>query len=216
MNTIVTTNTNEIINDDVIWQKRAIQIRNKVIKDRKAVKYLLSTEINRLFEYELDSNKLMLYKMLWSTGVRLNELLALKVSDVTFDDDLTYINVRTAKRKDLVYRQIDIMDQKIVQQLKIYISTNRIKSYNKLFTITDRTVENWLKNLQKIAESDGVTFQFNITPKVFRHSYAIHLFYNRISDKIISKNLGHKYFRSTEVYMNILAIESASMRRILF
>lgn len=198
------------------WQERAIAIRNRVVKSGTELKYLLSSEIHQFFNYELDNNKLMLYKILWCTGVRVGEVLELKVKDVTFDKHLKdYITVRTLKTKKTEYRQVDL-DTNISHQLSIYIETNKLKTNDKLFNVTKRTVENWIRGTQQKAESDGVTFPITITPKVFRHSYAIHLLYNGYPEKIISKNLGHKRLKTTEIYTDILAIETANLRNIQF
>jgi len=205
------------------WQVRAIKVRNMVIdRGGSSVKYLLSSEIHKFFEYEFNSNKLMLYWFLWTTGVRISEALALRVRDIKFDEisdhnALSYVNVKTAKTKkdEDEYRHIELND-KMVRKLKVYIQTNRLKEHDFLFNVKYLTAFNWIKQTQKRAESDGVTFPIKITPHVFRHSYAMHLYYNGVDQKIISKLLGHKQFKTTEVYTNILAIEAINMRNIEF
>lgn len=200
------------------WQLQAVELRNRIMKTGTAkLKYLLAVEIHQFFSYELDSNRLMLYRFLWNTGARISEALELKVKDITIGETMMYVTIKTAKLKknDPEYRNVDL-NPELIHQLKMYIKTNNLKMTDNLFNVTYHTFLNYLKYTQRSAESDGVTFPIKITPNVFRHSYAVHLYYNRVDKKIISKNLGHKQFRTTEIYTDILAIETAFLRDIKF
>lgn len=201
-------------------QMEAIKIRNRIIAENQECKYLLPVEMAVFIRSELDSNKRLLYTLLYATGARISELLQVKVNDVKFDE-LTYIQLYTAKmnaknRTKTTKNPVRVVDieKSISEKLKSYIYTNKIKGHETLFNITSRTAENWCKSTQKtLLERDDVTLPFNVTPKVFRHSFAINHLYSGTNIKIISKYLGHKEFKTTEVYTSILAIETALKRQ---
>jgi len=205
------------------WQVRAIKVRDMLVKSGDInVKYLLPSEIHTLFEYEFDDKKLMLYWFLWATGTRIGEALAVKVSDIVFDESksdkpLNYVNIKNAKvwAGKKKYRQLEINDF-MVKKLKIYIETNKLKPHNFLFKVKYRAAFNWIEKTQKKAELDGVKFPLKITPHVIRHSFAMYMYYHNVDKQIISKLLGHKQISSTEIYTDINAIEAINMRNIEF
>ncbi|ECN3840717.1 tyrosine-type recombinase/integrase, partial [Salmonella enterica subsp. enterica serovar Newport] len=47
-----------------------------------------------------------------------------------------------------------------------------------------------------------------VTPHTFRHSYAMHLLYCGIEPLTLKKLLGHRSFKSTQVYLDVLALEA--------
>ncbi|HHQ6236920.1 TPA: tyrosine-type recombinase/integrase [Klebsiella pneumoniae] len=51
-------------------------------------------------------------------------------------------------------------------------------------------------------------FSVPVTPHTFRHSYAMHLLYCGIEPLKLKKLLGHRSFKSTQVYLDVLALEA--------
>jgi len=71
----------------------------------------------------------------------------------------------------------------MVRKLKTYIKTNKLKPHNLVFSVKYRTAFNWLEQTQKKAERNGVKFPIKITPHVFRHSFAMNMYYNNVDKK---------------------------------
>jgi integrase len=65
-----------------------------------------------------------------------------------------------------------------------------------------------VSRLQAECEALGIRFSIaGITPRTFRHSYAMHLLYSGASPQTLQEYMGHRDFKSTQVYTRIRALE---------
>lgn len=92
---------NNIINADLEYYKKLVHLeliqqkqsemikrRNHLIQfDINAPKYLLEPEIKQFFDFVDNYNELMLFKLLWITGARINEALLLTPANFIFGID---------------------------------------------------------------------------------------------------------------------------------
>ncbi|EGR0263945.1 TPA: site-specific integrase [Vibrio cholerae] len=74
--------------------------------------------------------------------------------------------------------------------------------------ISDQTARNWLKEIERVAREHGIELMIGLSPKVFRHSCAIHMLLNRMPLSLIQKHLGHQYPKNTNIYTNLLALDN--------
>lgn len=142
-------------------------------------------------------------ELLYATGIRVSELITLKVSDVNLD--IGYLNCmhRGANRVIPVYSMA-------VDAIKAYISRGR----SRLPEINDTEVlflnqngymltrQGFWKIIKYYKECAGI--QKEITPHTLRHSFAIHLLENGADLKSIQEMLGHTDISSTQVYEKII------------
>jgi len=67
------------------------------------------------------------------------------------------------------------------------------------------------------AARDGVTFSLStITPKNFRHSFAMHLIQNHEPLKVVQTYMGHTDAASTEIYTKVFALDVGFAREVRF
>lgn len=85
-----------------------------------------------------------------------------------------------------------------------------------MWKTTDRTVRNWLTQAVDDAARNGVRFSTDISPYIFRHSFAMHLIYGHVHPKILQGLMGHEKYESTEVYLRIFALDVAASHQIRF
>ena len=217
-------------------QLEMIKKRNHLIQfDINAPKYLLEPEIKQFFDFVDNSNELMLYKILWVTGARISEALLLTPAHFIFGIDSCLMSLPTQKKRKLVgkkeitdengikkihkiyesargVRHIEITknnnsQRDFIGELNRYIVTNKIGKDDLLFNYTRFQVGRRMEKVQLVAESNGVTFPFEITPHTFRHSFAMNLVYNNLDEKIIQRYLGHSRIESTRKYTQIFHLE---------
>ncbi|EJG3990271.1 tyrosine-type recombinase/integrase, partial [Salmonella enterica] len=55
-----------------------------------------------------------------------------------------------------------------------------------------------------------------VTPKTFRHSFAVHLLYNHISERELQEFMGHTRAESTQVYTRIFTLDASTRQSITF
>ncbi len=142
-------------------------------------------------------------ELLYATGVRVSELVHLKITDVDLSG--RYIKVRGKGAKE---RFIPI-SEKAVSVLKEYIDKARAKFDKKkgspyLF-LNNRGLpfsrQGFWKMLKSYAKKAGI--KKKITPHIIRHSFATHLLRNGADLRSIQMMLGHSDISTTQIYTHI-------------
>ncbi len=141
---------------------------------------------------------------LYSCGLRVSELISLKLSDLFFDQG--FIKVLGKGKKE---RLVPI-SQKAVKEIEIYI--NQFRNHHKI----DRQYEDilflnrWGRKLTRVmiftivktlAQITGL--KKNISPHTFRHSFASHLIDGGADLRAIQEMLGHESIITTEIYTHL-------------
>ena len=150
-----------------------------------------------------ERNRAML-ETLYSCGLRVSELVTLKLSDLFFDEGFIKITGKGNKQR---FVPIGGFTQKYIA---IYIEAERSKltiqkgHEDTLFlnrrgkSLTRAMVFTIIKDL---AKKTGLTKV--ISPHTFRHSFATHLLENGADLRSIQLMLGHESITTTEIYMHI-------------
>jgi len=176
---------------------------------RKLPDTLSENEINQLIEAidlskpEGARNKAML-ETLYGCGLRVSELIGLKISDLFFDEDFIKVTGKGDKQR---FVPISEINKKYINIYKneIRVHLNIQKEYQDILFLNRRgkqltraMVFTIVKNL---AEKIGL--QKNISPHTFRHSFATHLLENGADLRAIQQMLGHESITTTEIYMHV-------------
>lgn len=141
---------------------------------------------------------------LYGCGLRVSELVDLKLSDLFFDegfikvtgkgDKQRFVPIGTTTIKYLnIYRKQVRIHQDIEPSAMDTVFLNRRgKSLTRamIFTI-----------IKQLAEKAGI--RKNISPHTFRHSFATHLLENGADLRAIQQMLGHESITTTEIYTHI-------------
>lgn len=218
-------------NNNTLWHQidwnRAITLRRMVITSNSGPMYLLAPEVSALLWYLEDLRQLAYFSTLWNTGARPNEGLALTRQDFDLNDIQPFVGLRTLKQRnrgrgrpgknEAVKRTIPLFDSaytKLIRQL--FASFPQAKSAP-IWPESHDTVGRWLKRAVDRAARDGVTFSLPvINPKTFRHSFAVHLLYNRVHERELQELMGHQCAESTQVYTRIFTLDVAAGNHITF
>ena len=150
--------------------------------------------------------------LIYSCGLRLNEALSLKVSDV--DDSRKVIRV---KGKGDKIREIPLSD-KILEELRVYWRFFHFSLY--LFpSPTDETrmiSQNTITQAFKLAcHEAGIKNKPRATIHSLRHSFATHLMENGVNLRVIQGLLGHKSLNTTAIYTHLADKSDQLLRRTL-
>lgn len=163
------------------------------------------------FEPKMVSKKLQLFRnkvileMLYSCGMRVSELINLKLSDLFFDEG--FIRV-IGKGNKMRFVPINYNTQELVQD---FISNKRLKISNPVvgqedFLFLNRRGKKLTRNMifmivKENAQKAGI--EKNISPHTFRHSFATHLLENGADLRAIQQMLGHESITTTEIYTHL-------------
>ena len=141
-------------------------------------------------------------ELMYSSGIRIDEVSKLKVTDIDFDRNV--VIVRNGKGgKD----RIGYLNEYEANILKIFInemgeSLTRDERIDSLFGFKDvKALESFLnKNLTKIGELTGIG---RFTSHNFRHCLGFHLLRRGSDMRYIQLILGHDDLKSTAVYTKV-------------
>jgi integrase/recombinase XerD len=176
---------------------------------RKLPDTLSETEINSLIaaidlsKPEGERNRAII-ETLYGCGLRVSELINLKLSDLYFDEDFIQVTGKGNKQR---FVPISGINQKYIN---IYRNEVRVhlpiqKEYEDIVFLNRRgkqlTRAMIFTIVKQLAEKVGL--QKNISPHTFRHSFATHLLENGADLRAIQQMLGHESITTTEVYMHV-------------
>jgi len=164
-------------------------------KENKIPIVLTKEEILRLFEStETLKSKLML-QLLYSSGLRVSELVNLKKEDINFSENIGWVRAGKGK-KDRMF----VFSKKLSKKLQRFIDKHQ--DFDFLFSkgrhLTTRNIQ---KIVQKAAKKAGINKQ--VHPHSLRHSYATHLLEAGVDIRKIQILLGHASLNTTELYTHI-------------
>ena len=143
-------------------------------------------------------------EIMYSCGLRVSELCALRLSDVYPDEEFISVIGKGGKQRlvPLSSRAIDELnaylpirsriDIRPGEEDYIFISERRGKSLSRI------TVFHIVKELAALA---GIGK--NVSPHTFRHSFATHLLEGGANLRVIQTMLGHESISTTEIYTHI-------------
>ena len=138
-----------------------------------------------------------IFETLYSTGIRVSELVGMDVDDVDFISNIVRV-MGKGKKERLVP-----IGNAALEALKAYVDSRKVSS-RVLFLnknggrLTDRSVRNIInKYLLLIASAQ------HVSPHMFRHSFATHLL-NRGADlRSVQELLGHVNLSTTQIYTHL-------------
>ena len=156
-------------------------------------KIIDSIKCNNILEYR---NKLII-EILYATGIRVSELINIKIKDIDFNNKSIKV-LGKGKKERIVYFG-DYALKAINDYLNIRNSDNEYLILNKNNKqITVRGIE---KIIDKVVKESSV--KNNVSPHTFRHTFATHLLNNGADIKSVQELLGHNSLNTTEIYTHI-------------
>ncbi len=152
---------------------------------------------------EGERNRAML-ETLYGCGLRVSELISLKISDLFFEEGFIKITGKGNKERfvpigDLTQKYITIYQKEIRSHLNIKKGHEDTLFLNRRGSqLTRAMVFTIIKDL---AVKAGLNK--NISPHTLRHSFATHLLENGADLRSIQLMLGHESITTTEIYVHL-------------
>jgi site-specific recombinase XerD len=172
---------------------------------------LTRKEVVRFFNVKAENPHEFMMKaimaLLYATGVRIGELLALELSHVDLEKGEAVIyEPKTKKSRAVILGEVGTEYLKLyLEKARPFIRPRGVEEDPKLFLsridgkpLADNTVNDYLKEFCRRA---GI--QKHITCHCFRHSYGSHILENGAGIKEVCDLLGHKGIKATERYTQL-------------
>lgn len=164
-------------------------------KDKNLPIVLNKEEVKKLIDSAETHKSELMISLLYSSGLRVSELVNLKKVDLSLDEKLGW--VRKGKgNKDRIFT----ISESLCSRLKEYLAKNPSCVY-----VFSGTKPLTTRNIQKIIQSTARKAEINkrVTPHTLRHSFATHLLEAGVDIRIIQELLGHSNLSTTQIYTHI-------------
>lgn len=182
-------------------------------KDDKQIKFLNLTQIQDLLSSPtLDSLESLrdkaILETLFSTGLRVAELVALDREQIKIKKDTEYLEIPIKGKGGRI--RVIYFSPRAIQALRAYttkrtdidkalfISYSKNSLHNDDRRLSVRSVENIVKKYIKIA---GLPVM--MSPHSLRHSYATDLLTNGVDLRLVQEFLGHRNIATTQIYTHV-------------
>ncbi len=152
---------------------------------------------------EGERNRAML-ETLYGCGLRVSELVSLKISDLFFDEGFIKITGKGNKQR---FVPVGKLTQKYIQIYKDFKRTNLDikKGHEDTLFLNRRGSQLTRAMVFTIIKDLAVKIELNksISPHTLRHSFATHLLENGADLRSIQLMLGHESITTTEIYVHL-------------
>jgi len=155
-------------------------------------------EVDSMFKSIKNLKHLSLLYVIYGGGLRLAEVLNLRVQDILWDRNQIHIKSGKGNKDRMV-----MLSQTLKELLQRYF--NDYKPQYWLFEGADRKSKYTASSVQKMvktaASKAGISRK--VSPHTLRHCFATHLMDNGTDTRYIQELLGHKDIRTTLIYTHV-------------
>lgn len=168
---------------------------------KKLPNYLNYNDLEKLFS-SIDKNSKyairnhLILELLYSSGIRVSELINIKISDIDLSNKRILINGKGNKQRYVLF------GNECLNLISSYLTNHNdceyliLNKYGK--KITDRAIRLILDDIVKKS-----ALKLNISPHTLRHTFATHMLNGGADLKIVSELLGHSNISTTGIYTHV-------------
>ncbi|MEO0570119.1 MAG: site-specific tyrosine recombinase XerD [Bacteroidota bacterium] len=141
---------------------------------------------------------------LYGCGLRVSELINLKLSDLFFDEGIILVMGKGDKQR---FVPISNVNKRYINHYNDYIRKHqKIAVGHEDFLFLNRRGKKLTRAMifeiiKRLAEKIGL--KKSVGPHTFRHSFATHLLHNGADLRAIQQMLGHESITTTEIYVHV-------------
>jgi len=164
-------------------------------KENKIPIVLTKQETLNLFNATDTLKSNLILQTIYSSGLRVSELVNLKKQDLDFNENIGWIREGKGKKDRMI-----ILSKKLSKKIQKFI--NKHQDYIFLFSKTKPLTT---RNIQKIVQKAAKKAEINkeVHPHTLRHSFATHLLEAGTDLRKIQVLLGHSSIATTQIYTHI-------------
>jgi len=167
-------------------------------KEKKIPTVLTKEEIKKLLDIFDNEKSRIMISMMYACGMRVSELIGLKISNIDFDEQTGQIKQAKGK-KDRMFN----IPSYLLEDIKEYAEQQKSKNQEYLFSGPKGKMSS--RNIQKIVSLAAKRAGINkdVHCHTLRHSFATHLLENNIDIRHIQVLLGHADLSTTQIYTHV-------------
>jgi len=154
---------------------------------------LTKKEVKKLIECAGTAKSRLIIMTLYSSGLRVSELVNLKWKDLEQADKVAWVRGGKGSKDRMI-----ILSDAIIKSFEQLSKDSAYIFPGRQGPLTTRNIQNIVSNAKNIAKIDK-----KVTPHTLRHSFATHLLEDGTDIRIIQELLGHSNLQTTQIYTHI-------------
>lgn len=169
---------------------------------KRLPKVMTLQEMEIILNQDLSPYHKVILELLYGCGLRVSELVGLKISDMDINGKYLYCTGKGSKERLVPLGSIAIEAIKnYLPERDFILQKYRIDS--KKFLINDRGKVITRQEVYTFIKEQGEKVHKHISPHTLRHSFATHLLENGADLRVVQELLGHSDVSTTQLYTHI-------------
>lgn len=197
---------NYLLREDLVKDNYFNKISNPK-KDNYLPKFLKDDELNKLFsvcKYDtaINQRNSVIIELLYATGVRVSELVNIKLSDMELNERVIKVLGKGSKERLVIF------NNHTKKAIDIYLNDgyhifNKVNSgYLILNKDGNKLSERYVRNIiNKLVINAGLDIK--ISPHTFRHTFATDMLEDGSDLMTVKELLGHESLNTTSIYTHV-------------
>ena len=187
-------------------------------QDKKLPRFLDCEEVKKLLDTPsldtwLGSRDRAIMEMLYSTGVRVSELVALNMDDIDFMGEVVHVRGKGKKKRitpigssalQIIQHYMEYRNKRAQNNINFDSKVLFVNKFGK--RLSTRSVRRKMDKYVRMAGLDSA-----LSPHNLRHSFATRMLNNGADIKSVQKLLGHQSLSSTKVYTHLTTAQLKSV-----
>lgn len=189
---------------------RWLKLNEKIISDpsvaiespkipQKLPKVISVNEIDKIFSSNLTTQEQVIFELLYGCGLRVSELVSLEIKDIDLNSKILRCFGKGSKER------IVPLGEKAKKAIKNYLDLRSLYAKNNskklLVNKSGRVITR--QEIYVLSKKVGKIIEKQISPHVFRHSFATHLLENGADLRVVQELLGHSSVSTTQLYTHV-------------
>ena len=159
-------------------------------------------EIDEMLHNNLTPLELVMMELLYSCGLRVSELVNLKLNDIDLSSKYIRCFGKGSKERIIpIGEQAKAMLQEYFPTRDLLVKKYNLTTQNLLIKDNGHFVTR--QDVYNFIHAQGKLIHKNISPHTLRHSFATHLLENGADLRVVQELLGHSDVSTTQLYTHI-------------
>ena len=178
---------------------------------KRLQRVLTKNEMDKILNQNLDIETTAIIELLYSAGIRVSELVNLKLHNIDLAQQVIKVFGKGSKER------IVPINKRCIEILKKYLKKRELKAFKyncePYLFLSDNGKKISRQKIYKIIKQQGEFIHKKISPHTIRHSFATHLLENGADLRVVQELLGHSSIVTTQLYTHI---SKKTLREIYF